>query len=259
MRHHQSSRRAKCPAEFQARHRRECRGHDNVDLCETEQDAAMAANFEAAANLAAQCAFMDVPLIHLSTDYVFDGTDGARPYRTDDPMNPLNVYGHSKMMGEEAIRHELPWHVILRTSSVFSAIGTNILTRALQTIETRDELRVVTDQKFCPTAALDLAQAIIVMADAILGGKSNGFGTFHYCGSPAVSRFDFMQVVMKAYEPYTTKRPKISTALCSDFPTAAKRPAYSALDCSRIQEIYGIAQKPWEDGLKDAISALRQQ
>jgi dTDP-4-dehydrorhamnose reductase len=227
-----------------------------VDKCEAEEEQAMAVNFEAPANLAAQCASADVPLIHISTDYVFDGTDGEIPYRPDSPMNPLGVYGHSKMMGEEAVRHELAWHVILRISSVFSAFGVNLLTKGLQSIEERDELKIVTDQKSCPTPAQDVAKALIVIADRILTGKSDGFGTFHFCGTPAATRLEFVQAIMNAYAPYTAKRPKITPALTSDFPGFAPRPAYSVLDCTRIREIYGIAQRPWRDGLDEAMTVL---
>ncbi len=101
-----------------------------VDKCETEQDQAVATNFEGPANLAAQCSAIDAPLIHISTDYVFDGQDGEVPYKPDDKMNPLSIYGNTKMMGEESVRHELAFHVILRISSVFSAFGTNMLTNA---------------------------------------------------------------------------------------------------------------------------------
>jgi len=229
-----------------------------VDKCETEQDAAMAANFDGPANLAAQCSAIDAPLIHLSTDYVFDGTESERPYRPDDAMSPLSVYGHSKMMGEEAIRHGHPWHVILRISSVFSAYGTNLLTKMIQSIETRDELKIVTDQKSCPTPAQDVARGIITIAGAILGGKSNGFGTFHLCGTPAAVRIEFMQAIMDAYAPYTARRPKILPALSSDFPGFAERPAYSALDCTKTREIYGIEQRPWRDGLNEAMQLLMQ-
>lgn len=226
-----------------------------VDKCETEQDAAMAANFEGPANLALQCGTADVPLIHLSTDYVFDGSEN-RAYRTDDAMNPLSVYGQSKMMGEEAIRHELVWHVILRVSSVFSAFGTNLLTKTLQMIEERDELKIVTDQTSCPAPAQDIAKAIITMGEAILRGKTNGFGTFHFCGTPEVSRLQFVTDIMSAYAPYTTKRPTITPALSADFPGFAQRPPYSTLDCSRIQEIYGISQRPWREGLAEAMDVL---
>jgi dTDP-4-dehydrorhamnose reductase len=231
----------------------------NVDQCEKDEKKAMEVNFEAPANLAAQCASADVPLIHLSTDFVFDGGDGETPYRTDSPMNPVNVYGYSKMMGEEAVRHELAWHAILRISSVFSAFGTNLLTKALQAIDTRDELKVVTDQKSCPTPAPDVAYAIIKIANSVLTGRSDGFGTFHFCGEGPATRLEFTQAIMDAYAPYTACRPKILPAVSADFPDFAKRPPYSVLDCARIRQVYDIGQRPWREGLAEAMTVLMRE
>ena len=228
-----------------------------VDLCEKEQDKAMAVNFEAAATIAAQCSTHDIPLIHLSTDYVFDGHDGGRPYTVHHKMSPLSVYGHSKMMGEEAIRHSHPWHAILRVSSVFSEFGQNLLPRMLNLIDTRDELKIVTDQISCPTYAPDIAEALVTMTHGILAGTFDRFGTFHYCGEPAVTRMEFVQAIMASYAPYTDRRPTIGAALSTDFPGLAERPVYSVLDCKRIHDVYGIAQRPWQTGLAKAIGILR--
>ena len=227
-----------------------------VDACETRQEEAMAANFEAPANLAAQCSVMDVPLIHLSTDYVFDGKDGDVPYKTTDKINPLSVYGQSKMMGEEAILQTHPWHVILRVSSVFSAYGNNLLPKMLQLIDTRDELKIVTDQKGCPTAAPEIARALITITEALLKGKSNGFGIFHLCGAGEATRFEFVQAILEAYAPFTKRHPRLIPALSSDFPGFAERPAYSVLDCTRLLDVYGITQTSWREGLKTAMHQL---
>jgi dTDP-4-dehydrorhamnose reductase len=227
----------------------------NIDQCQADLDAALAVNFEAAAALTAQCSANDVPLIQLSTDYVFDGQDGEVPYKPDDLMNPLNIYGQSKYMGEEAVRHDLPFHVILRVSAVFSAFGKNILTRVLETIEAGDEAKFPVGQKACPTYAPEIAKALITMTNAILGGKSNGFGIFHFCGEGPANRLEFAQSVMDAYLPYTARRPKL---LPATEPQAVPRPAYSVLDCRKILDIYGIAQKPWRDSLPLAIEALMQ-
>lgn len=229
-----------------------------VDACETDPERAEAVNFDAVANLAAQCAALDAPLIQLSTDYVFDGTDGEIPYKPNDPMNPLNMYGKTKLMGEEAVRHGHSWSVILRVSSVFSAFGTNLLTKALQTIDQKEEIKAVTDQKTCPTPAQDVARALITITNALLTGKSGGFGTFHFCGEGVVTRFQFMQEILQAYAPFTTKRPSILPALSSDFPGFAVRPAYSVLDCSSLREVYGIHQRPWQEGLAEAMQLLMQ-
>ncbi len=230
-----------------------------VDKAEGDLHQATIVNFEALANLAAQCSAMDIPLLHLSTDYVFDGQDNEVPYKTDDKMNPVNVYGHSKMMGEEALRHELAWHIILRVSSVFSSFSRNILTNFLKMIDERDELKIITDQKSCPTYAPDIAKAIIEMAKAVCAGKHDGFGTFHYCGEPAVTRFELFGEIMKAYAPYTERHPSVVPVKSADLPGFAPRPAYSVLDCSKIRDVYGIAQRPWRDGLRDAMTILMRE
>ncbi len=238
-------------------------GMTNVDAAERDPDAAIASNFHAVANLAAQCSALDVPLVHLSTDYVFDGkpcADGElRPYRPDDPMNPINAYGQSKMMGEEAIRHDLAWHVILRISWVFSGFGNNSLKSLVNLMGKHDELRFVNDQTGCPTPASDVAAALVRISTAILNGKTDGFGTFHYCGSPQCSRFELAEMVAKIYNAATGRNVKIHPADSAEFSHLAPRPAHSALDCSGTAAAYGIAQPLWKDSLgKEVAACLRQ-
>jgi dTDP-4-dehydrorhamnose reductase len=228
-----------------------------VDGAEKDPDQARAINFDAVANLAAQGSALDIPVIHISTDYVFDGED-RNIYLPNDQMNPLNIYGQSKMMGEEALRHELAWHVILRISSVFSSYAKNLLTNMINAIESKDELKGATDQIACPTYAPDVAKALIVMASGILKGKHDGFGTFHLCGSPAASRLEFTQAIMDAYAPYTKARPRITPALAKDFALPAKRALKVILDCTKIRDVYGIQQKPWRDGLAEAVQLLQK-
>jgi dTDP-4-dehydrorhamnose reductase len=139
---------------------------------------------------------------------------------------------------------------------VFSAFSTNILTKALQAIDQRDELKIVADQISCPTSAVEVAKALITITDAILKGKSGGYGTLHLCGTPPTTRFEFTQEVMRAYAPYTTQRPVINAALSSDFPGFALRPPYSVLDCTKLAEVYGIKQRPWRDSLSEAMQVL---
>ena len=171
-------------------------------------------------------------------------------------MNPLNVYGETKMMGEEALRQHFPWHVILRISSVFGAFGKNLMTNMLASIDTQDEIQAVEDMTTCPTAAAEVAKALIVIAEAILQGKHDGFGTFHLCGTPATTRYEFSQAILDEYMPHTTRRPKLVAAHRSDFPGRAIRPPYSVLDCAKIRDIYGIEQQSWRDGLAQAMSRL---
>lgn len=230
----------------------------NVDACEKDRAAAEAANFAAPANLAAQCATRDIPLIHLSTDYVFDGKDGDVPYAEDAAMNPLSVYADTKMTGEIAIQQSLAWHVILRVSSVFSAYGQNIMVRALANLASRDELRLVTDQISCPTYAPDIAETLLTIARGIFQGVHGTYGLFHYCGTPAVNRLQFVEAIMKAYESYTPKRPHLLPARSSDFPGFAERPSYSVLNCDKIKRIYGIGQKDWRAGVTETLAILQR-
>ncbi|MDR3448385.1 MAG: sugar nucleotide-binding protein [Alphaproteobacteria bacterium] len=227
-----------------------------IEACEENPDLAMRVNFEAVAAMAAHCTERSIPFIQISTDYVFDGADGAPPYLPDAAMNPLNVYGHSKMMGEEAARHGTHWHVILRTALVFSAFGENILTRTLRGIDTQDEITVAADQVASPTGAEFLAEGTLAVAAALLGGKSGGFGTFHLAGGPPASRFDFLQAVMESYAPFTERRPTLIAGKAANMPKRIPRPLYSALDCEKIHAVYGIAQRGWRDDLARAVRQL---
>jgi len=227
----------------------------NVDEAERNENMATLVNFHAAANIAAQCSALDIPMIQLSTDYVFDGTK-TTPYTEEDQMNPINFYGASKMMGEEAVRQELAWHVILRVSSVFSAFRRNLLTSTIKMIEEQDELRIVTDIVSTPTPATHIVSAVITIAQALLNGKTDGFGIFQLCGTPSCSRYTLAQAMMESYAPHTTKRPAILPATCADFNSPAKRPAYSAMDCTKIKNVYGIEQRPWQEGLDEAMDIL---
>lgn len=232
-------------------------GMTNVDEAEKNEALATAVNFHAVAQMAAQCSMLDIPLIHLSTDFVFDGQKTS-PYTTDDQMNPINTYGATKMMGEEALRHEHPFHVILRPSSIFGPFRRNILTTALSLIEEEQEMRIVTDLMSTPTSSIEIAKAVVTIGDELLRGKADGYGTFHFCGTPAASRYDFVAEVLKAYEPYTASRPKLVGTVCAEYGDHVRRPAYSVLDCSKIKTIYGVEAHPWRDSLAEAIEMLKR-
>ena len=231
----------------------------DVDACECDCEKARDINFHAVVQIAAQCDTMAAPLIHLSTDYVFDGKDGGIPYYPDDAMNPINVYGQTKMMGEEAVRHGLYWHVILRTSLVFSAFGENILTRTLRQIDTQAEVSAVVDQIACPTSASAVAEALFAIANAIMNGKGNGFGTLHVCGEPAVTRFEFLQAIMGAYEPFTDRRPSLVPISAADLSDRAPRPGYSALNTDKAREVYGIQPSLWREDLSRAVKQFVEE
>jgi len=230
----------------------------DVDAAQNNPDLVRRINFDAVGNLAALCTVRDVPIIHLSTDYVFNGK-AERPYREDHKMEPINFYGESKMLGEEALRHEFPWHVILRVSLVFGAYGKNILTKMIEQIDRGDEIKGFTDLKAGPTAATEIAKAMIVIGSAILKGKPNGFGTFHLCGEPGATRLEFIQAVMDAYAPYADIRPAVTPIVAADWPDRAPRPAYTVFDCTKIREVYGIEQKPWREGLIEALDIFMRK
>jgi dTDP-4-dehydrorhamnose reductase len=230
----------------------------DVDGAEKDEMMATRINFFAVANLAAQCSSRDIPLIHISTDFVFDG-EHDKPYLPDDLMNPINIYGKTKLLGEEAVRHELAWHVIIRTSSLFSACGNNIVTKALGWIDTKDELKIVDDRVICPTYAPDLARAMMTVSTALLDGKADGFGTFHFCGEPALSQYDFTAAIIDAYAPHKTKTPKLLRAKSSDFAAYAKRPLYSVMDCEKIRAIYGVEPSGWQQGVNETVAQYVQQ
>lgn len=230
-------------------------GYTDIDAAQDDEIAAIKTNFHATANLAAQCTALDAKMIYISSVHVFDGTK-TEPYLTDDPMNPINQYGASKMLAEEALRHELPWHVILRTAAVFSPYGRNIMTSLIEDMKTQRVHRAATDWTLNPTPALDLARACFAISEALLDGKVDGFGTFHYAGMPPCSRHDFATALAAALEPKLDRRAKLEAALAKDIAGKAPRPAYSALDCSKIERIYGIRPPDWRESLDEAIALL---
>lgn len=221
-----------------------------VDRAEAELDLAFAVNRDAPAAMAAVCADLDIPLIHISTDYVFDGAKDG-PYREDDATAPLNIYGASKAAGEAAVRACLVRHVILRTAWVFGADRENFVRTMLKLGARRQELAVVTDQSGGPTAAGDLADIILAIAARIEAGQGV-WGTFHCCGAPMVSRFDFAAAIFAA----AGKGPVLHPATSADFPTPARRPVNSMLDCSRLRGAYGLAQPDWRKSLPDVVARI---
>src|SRR3990167_4365122 len=167
--------------------------YTRVDQAEKEQAEAYAVNCEGAKNLAIVCAEIERPLLHLSTDYVFDGKK-THPYLETDPIAPVNLYGDSKWQGEEAIREQCEQHIILRTSAVFGSHGVNFVKTILRLASEREELRIVADQITCPTPASAIAETLLKLA------TFSRWGTYHYCGSPAVSWYDFEKKIIQLAE-----------------------------------------------------------
>lgn len=229
--------------------------YTGVDMAESEPEAAYAANRDGPARLAEACARHGAALVHVSTDYVFDG-GGDRPWREDDPTGPLGVYGASKLAGEEAVRARLRRHVIVRTSWVYSATGGNFVKTMLRVGAERPRLTIVRDQQGCPTAAADLAAAIAVIAGRLGREPEAPTGTFHYCGAGATTWFDFAAEIFRQAADYGRPEPELVPIATTDYPTPASRPAYSVLDCARIEAAYGVARPPWPESLRPVIAAL---
>lgn len=229
--------------------------YTHVDQAESEPESAFAVNRDGPLVLARNCAQRKIPLIHISTDYVFDGTKDS-PYTEDDPVNPINVYGASKAAGEDAIRSNLTEHVILRTSWVFSSIGHNFLRTMLRIGKERDEIRIVDDQYGCPTAATDIAAAIIHVLGAILEGRITQHGTFNYVNEGATTWFRFAREIFdqasaKGYEPM----PILIPAATTDYQTLAQRPINSVLDTTAITTKYGINIRDWNAALSEIFDS----
>jgi dTDP-4-dehydrorhamnose reductase len=222
-----------------------------VDRAESEPETAWAVNCAGAAHIAAACDESATPLIHLSTDYVFDGRKTG-PYREEDAVGPLGVYGLSKEAGERAVRAALPRHVILRTAWVFGAHGANFVKTMLRLAAERPVLRVVADQRGCPTAAADVAAALMVIAGHIESGETK-WGTYHFAGADAVSWHGFAEAILDLAAAQLAARPPVEPITTDQYPTPARRPMNSVLDCRKIEEAFGIPPPPWRVGLAGVV------
>ncbi len=216
-----------------------------VDAAETQSDLAYAINARGPGLLAEAAAAAGAAILHFSTDYVFDGTSG--PWREDDTPSPLGVYGASKLAGERAVAAANPRHIILRTSWVCSATGHNFLKTMLRLGETRDELRVVADQQGAPTFADDLADAVVQLVPRLVAGE--GCGVFHLTGAPWTTWHGFAEAIFAA----AGRSVRVVPITTAEYPTPARRPADSRLDCARINEVHGIEPADWRRGMERAM------
>jgi dTDP-4-dehydrorhamnose reductase len=223
-----------------------------VDQAESDAATARIVNAESPGAMARAASAARAPFLHVSTDYVFDGS-ATRPWREDDPTRPLGAYGKTKLEGEQAIAAAGGDFVILRTAWVFSAHGRNFVKTMLRLGAERETLSIVADQRGGPTPAADIAKALWTIAGAFRADRGKS-GIFHYCGSPTVSWADFAEAIFAAAQ--LSRKPAITRIPTADFPTPATRPANSALDCSRILAAYGIAQPDWRVGLRDVMAEL---
>jgi dTDP-4-dehydrorhamnose reductase len=226
-----------------------CAAYTAVDRAEAEEELAHEVNAIGAGNVARKCADAAVPLVHISTDYVFDG-NSPHPYREDDVPRPLNAYGRSKLLGEERVREFHQAHVILRTSWIFSAHGQNFVTTMLRLARSESELRVIYDQVGGPTAAGDIAKAILKVATICKQPAFAGWGTYHFAGAPAVSWYEFARAIVGEGGP-----PVVPIA-AAEFQRPARRPGNSVLDCSRIARVFGLTQPDWRTNLAVLLGTL---
>lgn len=225
-----------------------------VDGAESEESLAMTVNAHGPAAIARAAAELSAPLIHLSTDYVFDGEkDGF--YGEEDRTNPINAYGRSKLAGEAAVRAANPRHIILRTSWVYSAGGANFLRTMLRLAATREEVRVVADQRGCPTAAPHLAQAVAMLAPQLMG-QAPIWGTYHLSGQTQTSWHGFAEGIFAGLAKRAIRRPRNIAVTTDEFPTPARRPLNSRLSCERSKAAFGLSLPGWEEALPQVMDEI---
>jgi len=231
-----------------------------VDKAEEEEAQAFAVNRDGVENLALACKALDIPLIHISTDYVFDGKKGSS-YLETDQASPIGVYGASKYAGEEVLSETWEKHIILRVSWVFGIHGNNFVKTMLRVAASRPELSVVNDQLGAPTSARSIALAIFNILSARSFDRDGcAWGLYHFSGGKVVSWYDFAVEIFKRAESRQLIEcaPLVHSIGTKDYPTAVERPAYSGLSGDLIAETYAITAGDWQSDLDEVLSALGQ-
>ena len=227
-----------------------------VDAAEKEVDAAYRANRDGPAALARLCGRDGVPLIHISTDYVFDGAKDG-PYTEQDPTGPTGVYGASKLAGELAVLDSGAKAAILRTAWVYNATGKNFVRTMLNVGQKTNTLRVVADQHGCPTNAGDLADAILAVAARMAAGWDASFGgVFHAAGTGSTSWHGFAEAIFAEAARHGRPQPVVDAITTADYPTPAKRPANSRLDCAKLNQVFGVALPAWQPSLARTVDVM---
>jgi len=225
-----------------------CAAHTAVDKAESEKELAYQINAEAPGIIARACKENNVQLIHISTDYVFNGT-GSVPYKEEDETDPVNLYGDSKLQGEKKVMEFNPGSIIIRTAWVYSDFGKNFVKTMLRLMADKDQIGVVSDQSGAPTYAADLAEAILL----IISSQQWTPGIYHFSNEGNITWYDFA-VAIKELSGSNCKVNPITT---SQFPTPAKRPSYSVLDKTRIQRTFNIPPKDWKASLSICLQKLK--
>lgn len=229
-----------------------------VDRAESEQDIAFAVNRDGARAVAQAASDIGIPVIHLSTDYVFDGTKDTA-YVESDPTGPTSVYGHSKLEGERAVSEATDNYVVLRTAWVYSEYGNNFVKTMLRLGENRDEINVVADQFGCPTSANDIAAAVVTIARKLVEDTSAPLrGVFHLSGTGETNWANFAKQIFALSAENGGKSIVVNDITTEQYPTPARRPANSRLDCSKLEEVYGIKLPSWQTSTRAVVTALAQ-
>lgn len=226
--------------------------HTAVDRAESEVELSEAINVKGPQYLAEAANKIGAVILHISTDYVFEGT-GTGEYKEEDQTNPQGVYGRTKLAGEIAAQQVNPRSIILRTAWVFGEHGHNFVKTMLRLAKDRDSLGIVGDQFGGPTYAGDIAKTLIEIANQILAGKENAFGVYHFTGKPYVSWYEFAKAIFVEAESQNIlkKSPLVNRIATSDYPTPAKRPANSRLDLTKIKQVFNIEPSDWQVALKN--------
>ena len=227
-----------------------------VDKAEEERKIAFAINERGAGAVARAAREAGVPLIHLSTDYVFDGSK-AEPYVEDDATNPSGVYGASKLAGERAVAAEQPNSAILRTAWVYSPFGANFVKTMLRLAADRDSLGIVADQRGNPTSALDIADGVLAVASNLVGDRDLDYrGIFHMTASGEASWAEFAEAIFEQSAKLGGPSAAVKAISTADYPTPARRPANSRLDCARLERVHGVKLPQWRESLEKVVRRL---
>ncbi|CUX60016.1 MULTISPECIES: dTDP-4-dehydrorhamnose reductase [Agrobacterium tumefaciens complex] len=227
-----------------------------VDKAESEPEIAFAVNRDGARAVAQAANELGIPVIHLSTDYVFDGTKDTA-YVESDPTGPTSVYGRSKLEGERAVSEATDNYVVLRTAWVYSEYGNNFVKTMFRLGENRDQINVVADQFGCPTSANDIAAAIVAIARKLLDDSSISLrGVFHLSGTRETNWANFAKQIFAFSEENGGKSMIVNDITTAQYPTPARRPANSRLDCSKLEAVYGIRLPNWQTSTRAVVSAL---
>jgi dTDP-4-dehydrorhamnose reductase len=227
--------------------------HTAVDLAESEPETAFAINAVAPGIFAEEALILGIPLIHYSTDYVFDGKK-VGPYNEDDTPNPLGVYGKSKLAGERAIIDVQGKHLVLRTSWVYSTYGRNFLLTMQRLLQERPEVRIVADQIGAPTWAGTIANSTLALIERWQAGEAVTWGTYHLTAQGKTSWFGFAQAIGEALRQQGKPCANLLPIPSSDYPTPAVRPLNSCIDCSRLQREWGVRQPDWQIALRECLA-----